>query len=100
MAETMAKWNGYVPQQSSDLYIASGDTTDWSYGELGIISFTFELDPKSMWKGGFYPGQSKIPVVFKKNIKPAMYLIDHADNPYRVIQPTHEKYGLSSAIIR
>ena len=33
MAETMAAWNGYKPEQSSDLYIASGDTTDWSYGE-------------------------------------------------------------------
>jgi carboxypeptidase T len=86
MAETMAKWNGYTPQQASDLYIASGDTTDWAYGSHKIISFTFELDPKNAFgTDGFYPGQAKIPVVFNKNLKPALYLIEFADNPYRVI---------------
>ena len=30
MAQTMSGWNNYTPQQSSDLYIASGDTTDWA----------------------------------------------------------------------
>lgn len=85
MAETMAAWNGYKPEQSSDLYIASGDTTDWSYGEKGIISFTFELDPSSMWDGGFYPGESRIDMAFNKNIKPVMYLIENADNPYKVL---------------
>lgn len=34
MAETMAKWNGYTAEQSSDLYPAAGDTTDWAYAEL------------------------------------------------------------------
>lgn len=88
MAKTMAQWNGYTPQQSSELYIASGDTTDWSYGQLGIISFTFELDPKgSAGQGGFYPGAGVIENVFKKNLNPILYLIDYADNPYRVIEP-------------
>ncbi len=87
MARAMAKMNHYQPQQSSDLYIASGDTTDWSYGEHGIISFTFELDPRSGLGGsGFYPGQKLIDVVLKKNIEPALYLIEYADNPYRVIE--------------
>jgi len=85
MAETMAQWNGYTPQQSSDLYIASGDTTDWSYGEHGIVSFTFELDPKSIFNGGFYPGQDVIPNVFRKNLQPCLYLIEYTDNPYRVL---------------
>ncbi|MEZ4871734.1 MAG: M14 family metallopeptidase [Bdellovibrionales bacterium] len=100
MANRMAQWNRYTPQQSSDLYIASGDTTDWSFGEHGIISFTFELDPKNFWEGGFYPGQDKIDVVFRKNINPALYLIDFADNPYRSIEPSHKRYGLSSPIIQ
>ncbi|MCH2534945.1 MAG: M14 family metallopeptidase [Bdellovibrionales bacterium] len=93
MAETMSEWNNYRPQQSSDLYIASGDTTDWSYGELGLISFTFELDPKNMWNGGFYPGQDTIDIVFEKNIKPALYLIEQADNPYKVLNKS--TYGVS-----
>nr|WP_295899069.1 M14 family metallopeptidase [uncultured Bdellovibrio sp.] len=87
MAKKMAEWNGYTPEQSSDLYIASGDTTDWSYGEHKIISFTFELDPaNSGWgSGGFYPGAQVIPEVQRKNLEPVLYLIEYADNPYRVI---------------
>lgn len=88
MAKKMATWNKYTPQQSSDLYIASGDTTDWSYGQHKIISFTFELDPKNtgFGGGGFYPGAKVIPEVIQKNIEPALYLLEHADNPYRVLQ--------------
>ena len=99
MARKMAEWNGYTPQQSSELYIASGDTTDWSYGELGIISFTFELDPRGGFGGGgFYPGQDFIQPVFEKNLEPCLYLIDYADNPYRVLESTAETYGLKSAL--
>lgn len=85
MAKKMAAWNGYTPQQSSELYIASGDTTDWSYGEQKIISFTFELDPaNSGWgSGGFYPGADVIPEVQRKNLEPVLYLIEFSDNPYR-----------------
>lgn len=83
MANKMASWNGYTPEQSSDLYIASGDTTDWAYGTLGIFAFTFELSPKDMWDGGFYPGASVLDKVFQDNLKPALYLIELADNPHR-----------------
>lgn len=86
MARTMAAWNGYTPEQSSDLYIASGDTTDWSYGQLGIFSFTFELSPRSSWGGGgFYPGAGAIQPTFDANLKPALYMIDLADDPYRSV---------------
>ncbi|MGE3972961.1 MAG: M14 family metallopeptidase [Bdellovibrionales bacterium] len=101
MAETMAQWNGYTPEQSSDLYTASGDTTDWAYAELKMISFTFEMDPKSAFgTDGFYPGQAKIPVVFNKNLKPCLYMIELADNPYRVIDGGRANYGLHSSIVR
>lgn len=90
MARKMAEWNGYTPQQSSELYIASGDTTDWAYGEHKIISFTFELDPgNSGWgSGGFYPGAGVISQVQRKNLEPVLYLIGLADNPYRSLEPT------------
>lgn len=39
----LAYYNGYTPQQSSDLYITDGTTDDWSYGVLGIASFTYEI---------------------------------------------------------
>lgn len=87
MARKMAEWNGYEPEQSSELYIASGDTTDWSYGQHKIISFTFELDPSGggFGGGGFYPGAGVIQPVFQKNIEPFLYLMEYADNPYRVL---------------
>lgn len=88
MAKKMAQWNGYTPQQSSALYIASGDTCDWAYGEHKIFAFTFELDPENQgWgAGGFYPGSEIIPEVIQKNYQPFLYLIGLADNPYRAIQ--------------
>lgn len=98
MAKKMATWNGYTPQPSSELYITSGDTTDWSYGEHKIISFTFELDPAGMWEGGFYPGQKIIDSVFQKNLQPALYLIENTDNPYKVLDPTYKNLGFNTPI--
>lgn len=98
MAETMAKWNGYTPEPSSSLYLTSGDTCDWSYGEHKIISFTFEMDPGSMWDGGFYPGQAVIDGVFQKNLKPALYLIENSDNPYKVLNPHYQSLGFNTPI--
>ncbi|OGR84519.1 MAG: hypothetical protein A3J74_01590 [Elusimicrobia bacterium RIFCSPHIGHO2_02_FULL_57_9] len=83
MAKNMAGMNGYTDQQSSELYIASGDTTDWAWGAHNIFSFTFELTPKNFWDGGFYPGAAAVQTAFHANIRPALYLIDIADNPYR-----------------
>ena len=86
IAKTMAGWNKYTPQQSSDLYIASGDTTDWSYGQLGIVSFTFELSPANMGgPGGFYPGAGMIDKAFAANLKPMLYLLDLANDPGRAL---------------
>lgn len=106
MAETMSRWNGYTPKQSSGLYIASGDTTDWAYGQLGVISFTFELDPAMSPdknyapEKGFYPGQKYIEPAFRKNLEPALYLIEYSDNPYRVIEGKSIGYGLNSPILQ
>jgi carboxypeptidase T len=86
MARTMAKWNNYKPMQSSDLYIATGDTCDWAYKDHGIYCFTFELSPKNFYNGGFYPGAGIIERVFKANIGPSLYLIEHTANPRGVLK--------------
>jgi len=82
MGKKMASWNGYTPEKASDLYLASGDTTDWAYDELKIFAFTFELSPSSIFSGGFYPGAKAIEPTFKANLEPALYLIEKAENPY------------------
>ncbi len=94
MGKKMASWNGYTPQKSSDLYVASGDTTDWAYDELGIFAFTFELSPSSIFGGGFYPGASAIAPTFKENLEPALYLIEHAADPYAAVSNTRDPLGI------
>jgi carboxypeptidase T len=50
----------YTPQQASALYPTAGDTTDWTYGEYGMPSFTIELRPRSQAEGGFILPASQI----------------------------------------
>lgn len=83
MAAEMAGMTGYRAMQSSDLYVATGDTCDWAWAERGIFAFTFELTPKSMWNGGFYPGAAAIAATVQANWRPLLYLIDLADDPRR-----------------
>lgn len=85
MAADIAAMNHYEPMQSSELYIASGDTCDWLYGELKVFCMTFELSPSSMWDGGFYPGAGVIDRVFDANWEPSIYLANHAANPRGVL---------------
>ena len=83
MGQKMAQMTGYGAQQSAELYPSSGDTCDWAWDARKIYCFTFELEPKTMSEGGFYPGAGAIQPTFQKNIEPALYLADIADNPYR-----------------
>jgi len=83
MAEKMAGWTGYTAQQSSDLYVATGDTCDWSWEKRKVFSFTIELTPASQWAGGFYPGAAVISSAVQKNLQPVLYLIGLADDPTR-----------------
>lgn len=87
MAAEMAGMTGYRAMQSSGLYVATGDTCDWAWGSKGVFCFTFELTPKSSWQGGFYPGAGAVQSTFQKNIEPALYMIELADDPYRAATP-------------
>jgi len=65
----------YTSQQSSDLYLASGDTTDWLYGVFGVPCFTIELRPRSTFPGFELP-DNEIAPTFEENLPAALYLID------------------------
>ncbi len=56
------------------------------------IAFTFELYPKSMYDGGFYPGDGAIDPTFQENIRPMLYLMEYADNPRRVMSERVPQY--------
>ncbi len=80
MAKGMTAFTGYKPEQSSDLYVATGDTTDWAYGNSGIFAFTTELEGKS-----FYPGAAAIDKAVTNNVKAAVYMLSVTDDPYKLV---------------
>ncbi len=43
MSYKFAYYNGHTPQKSTELYPTTGSTDDWSYGELGVPGFCFEV---------------------------------------------------------
>ncbi|GHJ47602.1 hypothetical protein Cs7R123_49440 [Catellatospora sp. TT07R-123] len=83
LARGMADRNGYVPGQSSIMYIADGEITDWMWFTQHIASFTFEMYPGTP-NPGFYPPASVIPAETARNRDALLFLIESADCPYRV----------------
>jgi len=43
LGDKFAYYLDYTPQQASQLYPVSGSTDDYTYGELGVASYAFEL---------------------------------------------------------
>lgn len=59
-------------------YTASGETTDWLWGEMRVAAFTPELRPSPTGLGGFAPPPSEIIPNNEENIPPARALIHDA----------------------
>ena len=78
MSECICQVHGklYTPQPSSQLYPTAGDTTDWTYGEYGIPSFTIELRPKTVEEGGFILPASAIRPTWEENRPAVFHLVD------------------------
>lgn len=58
--------------QSSKLYPASGELTDWAYGEKGIKALTIELRPDTENPGFLLPSEA-IQATFEENLPAALY---------------------------
>ncbi|MFD2091152.1 M14 family metallopeptidase [Blastococcus deserti] len=75
----------YTAQQASELYPTAGDTTDWTYGEFGIPSFTIELRPASALDGGFILPADQIEPCWEENRPAALEFLRHVlERPERV----------------
>jgi len=91
LGQKLAGLNGYVPQPAYALYPTSGTTDDWSYGELGIASYTFEMGGYS---DGFLPPCSRYDAIIQSNLSALLYAARVARAPYQlsagpdVISPT------------
>ncbi len=80
----MAAFNGYRVGQSAEiLYASSGSTDDWSYGQLGIPSFTIEIGPMNGTCGGFSPAYACVDTIFwPQNRDALIYAAKLARQPY------------------
>jgi carboxypeptidase T len=79
IAQKMSSYNGYRYGQPGEiLYNASGTSDDWSYGELGIASFTIEVASC----GSFTPAHSCTTTDYNKNLPALMYVAGVAKAPY------------------
>ena len=84
IGERLAAFNGYTPGQASrQLYLASGTTDDWSYGVLGIPSFTFEVGSSS---DGFFAPCDRYDALIQPNLPAFVYAARIADSPYERAQ--------------
>lgn len=91
LAETMERLirevhgETYTAQQSSQLYLTAGDTTDWTYGEHDMLSFTVELRPASALDGGFLLPAAQIQPCWEENRNAALEFVRHVlERPGRV----------------
>jgi carboxypeptidase T len=71
-----------VKQASAGGYRASGDTIDWSYGELGIPSFTLEIG--GIEDGMFWPSCDAKPALYQEVRGGLIYAALAAGDPYGV----------------
>jgi hypothetical protein len=81
IGRTMARSNGYKPEQASDLYISSGTTRDYLYGMYRVFSYTFELSITD------YPDDSMIAPETGRNREAALYIIERSWCPLSVLGP-------------
>jgi murein tripeptide amidase MpaA len=85
----------YTPQQASELYITSGTTDDWSYGELGTFCFTIELRPIGF--PGFILPEGEIVPTWEENKPAALYFINWTQLP-EVLSPDIKANGSDGPI--
>jgi carboxypeptidase T len=80
IANRLSQINGYDAGRPGEvIYNASGNIEDWTYGELGVASFAFELDSC----GTFTPPYSCTAGEFATNLPALMHLAQKAKAPYR-----------------
>jgi carboxypeptidase T len=80
LGRKLASYNGYIAEQASrQLYLASGTTDDFAYGELGVAAYTFEIGSRL---DGFYPPCSRYDALVQPNLGALLYAAKVARTPY------------------
>ncbi len=71
----LAGMNGYTPMQGYDLYMTTGEMTDWFYAMYGTYAFTYELAQT------YRPPEDQILQECERNLWSTLYLTHAAQNP-------------------
>lgn len=82
IGKKLASFNGYKPIQACDLYPTSGTIRDTVYGTLKVPYYTTEMGSRL---DGFDPSFARTQQLIAENKPGAMYLIEIADNPAKVL---------------
>ena len=96
VARKLAQFNGYLWGQPAELlfYTASGTTDDFSYGALGVPSFTFECGE------AFYQDCADLPGILNENRPAFAYAGRIADAAYvRAAGPDAAGTSVSPAVV-
>ncbi len=95
LGRKLAWFNGYKPEQSSDLYPAAGASDDFAYGELGVAAYTFELGTAFFQDCGTFEN-----AIVPDNIPALVYAAKSARTPYMTGSgPDVENLALSSSLV-
>ncbi len=77
LGRKLAFFNSYYPEQSYQLYQTSGSSDDYSYGVLGIASYTFEMGTDF-----FQDCSSFESTIYPNNRNALLYAFKAARHPY------------------
>ena len=78
LGRKFAFFNSYTAQQSFDLYPTTGTSDDWTYGELGVAAYTFELG-NNFFESCSYFENTMVP----GNMPALIYAFKAARRPYQ-----------------
>ncbi|HPC82278.1 MAG TPA: M14 family zinc carboxypeptidase [Thermoanaerobaculaceae bacterium] len=78
LGRKLAYFNAYTPEQSVTLYPTSGSTDDWSYGELGIASYTIEMGTQFFESCSPFEG-----TIWPANRNALLYALKACRRPYQ-----------------
>lgn len=78
LGHKLAFFNNYLPEQASELYLTTGDSDDFAYGELGIPAYTFEMGTDF-----FQDCVNFEDTVLPNNLEALIYAAKSARRPYQ-----------------
>jgi len=80
LAQGIAERDGYIAEQSSDMYVSDGDGDDWAYHAQGVFRLTLEMAPGSARR--WYPSLAELNADVHRNRSAVLWYLEQAGCPY------------------